>query len=169
MKTELYWTQAATPGRLAIMPRPRGQDWLEDEIRAWRGAGIDIVVSLLTASEVLELELSEEEIHCKMHSIEFRSFPIPDRGTPDSKETFLRFVKSLASELAAGKNIAIHCRQGIGRAPLMALGILVMTGLDCDSAVNIVAEARGCSVPETAEQQRWLADFAKGVPAAVRG
>ena len=36
MHTELYWIPGPWLGRLAIMPRPRGGDWLEDEIRSWR-------------------------------------------------------------------------------------------------------------------------------------
>jgi hypothetical protein len=32
--------------RLAIMPRPRAGDWLEDEAISWRRQGLDTVVSL---------------------------------------------------------------------------------------------------------------------------
>jgi hypothetical protein len=32
---------------LAIMPRPRAGDWLEDEIDQWQREGLKIVVSLL--------------------------------------------------------------------------------------------------------------------------
>jgi hypothetical protein len=47
MRTELYWVEGPWSGRLAIMPRPRGGDWLEEEIQSWRRSGIDVVVSLL--------------------------------------------------------------------------------------------------------------------------
>jgi hypothetical protein len=46
---------------LAIMPRPRAGDWLEDEVSSWHGAGIRTVVSLLEAHEVAELGLDSEE------------------------------------------------------------------------------------------------------------
>ena len=48
MNTEIYWIKAAGPGKLAVMPRPRGGDWLEDEIRGLKRFGVDILVSLLT-------------------------------------------------------------------------------------------------------------------------
>ena len=51
MKAELSIVDGPWPGRLAIVPRPRGGDWLEDEVRAWREAGVDIVVSALEADE----------------------------------------------------------------------------------------------------------------------
>lgn len=51
MVTEPFRIAGPWPGRLAISARPRGGDWLPDEIRAWLRAGIDTVVSLLTATE----------------------------------------------------------------------------------------------------------------------
>lgn len=48
MRNETYWVNGPWLGKLAIGPRPRGGDWLEDEVSAWRLAGIDAVLSLLT-------------------------------------------------------------------------------------------------------------------------
>ena len=47
MGTKVYWIAGPWQGRLGIVPRPRGADWLDDETRAWRDVGIDMVVSLL--------------------------------------------------------------------------------------------------------------------------
>lgn len=168
MRAELFWIPARLPGRIAIMPRPRGGDWLEDEVQSWRSEGIDVVVSLLTTAEVVDLDLADEERLCKASGIDFRAFPIPDRAIPAARAGFLDLATALASDLAMGKNIAIHCRQGIGRAPLLALGVLVLAGLDLETATTMVSQARGCPVPETVEQQRWIAEFAKGIPIAVR-
>ncbi len=59
MKNPVYWIEGVPTGKVAIVPRPRGGDWLEDEVRAWRAAGIDVVVSLLTDDEVRELGLAD--------------------------------------------------------------------------------------------------------------
>jgi hypothetical protein len=61
MLAEIYWITDS----LAIMPRPRGNDWLEDEIISYRNYGVDIVVSLLESSEIYELEIEKEEFWCK--------------------------------------------------------------------------------------------------------
>src|SRR5205823_4176739 len=60
MVTNPYWVQGPWLGRLAILPRPRGGDWLEDEVRSWKNAKIDAVVSLLTPGENAELSLGNE-------------------------------------------------------------------------------------------------------------
>jgi hypothetical protein len=55
----LVWINA--PGlQLAIVPRPRGGDWLLDDLRNLQAAGIDVLISLLTEAEAAELELSSE-------------------------------------------------------------------------------------------------------------
>ncbi len=58
MRTNLYWIDGPWLGRLAISPRPRGNDWLEDEVRGWKQAGVDVVMSLLTEDERVDLGLT---------------------------------------------------------------------------------------------------------------
>src|SRR5260221_13395255 len=84
MRTELYWVPGPWPGRLAIMPRPRGGDWVDEEIQSWRRTGVDRVVSLLTPDEVADLSLADEEGLCRVKGIQFFSFPIIVPGTPSS-------------------------------------------------------------------------------------
>src|SRR5262245_62682593 len=112
MRTEPFWVPGPWPGRLAIMPRPRGGDWLEDEIKAWRRARVDVVVSLLTSDEVADLDLADERKLCLANGIRFESFPIADRGVPSSREAFAALVARLVEQLGEGKSIVVHCRQG---------------------------------------------------------
>ena len=167
MKTDIYWIDGGCPGHLAILPRPRGGDWLEDEVRSWRQNGIDIVLSLLTAEEVADLQLAEEAELSQRHGVRFLSFPIADRGVPASRQATMELVRTLEKALAEGKNLAIHCRQGIGRSALLAACLLIMTGVDPDTAFQRLSAARGCAVPETAEQREWVRQFAQELPAPV--
>jgi protein-tyrosine phosphatase len=163
MRTELFWIQGPWRGRLAIMPRPRGGDWLRDEIHSWRESGVDVVISLLTREEQTELNLRDEESLCRANRIEFVSFPIVDRSVPSSADAFSEQVIKLAEQLANGQNIAVHCRQGIGRAALVAICLLTVSGMEPAAAMERVSAARGCVVPETPEQGRWITDFAKSL------
>ena len=163
MNTELYWIEYSWPGRLAIAARPRGGEWLDDEVSAWRRAGLDVVVSLLTRDESAELELSAEALSCKTKRIQFLSFPIADRGVPISRKAAVDFLKAMEELLGQGKSIAVHCRQGIGRSALIAAALLVMSGERPESAFQRVSAARGIAVPETAEQRAWVEDFARKI------
>jgi len=159
LRTELYWIEGPWTGRLAIAPRPRGDDWLEDEIAGWKTAGVDVVISLLTSDEVIDLSLGRERSICEDAGIAFVSLPIVDRSVPPSMSVFLEFLLQINDQLSRGDNVAIHCRQGIGRAALAAICLLVVAGIDQDVAIARVNKARGCGVPETNEQSSWIREF----------
>jgi protein-tyrosine phosphatase len=160
MAAQAYWIEGAWKGRLTIVPRPRGGDWLEGEVSDWRKAAIGVVVSLLTPNEVAELGLEAEKELCQSHGIRFISFPIPDREVPASRVVALTLVQDLEQALANGEKIALHCRQSVGRAGLIAACLLVSGGEEPPSAFERISTARGCKVPDTAEQERWVANFA---------
>jgi protein-tyrosine phosphatase len=151
-----YWIHTGTPLHLATAARPRGGDWLEDEIRSLHREGVDVLVSLLTDDENQELDLTQEGALCRAAGMEFRSFPIPDRETPESKEQFLRFIESLGKEADAGLRIVLHCRAGIGRSSLVAAALMVRAGFTPDDAFDRISKARGHRVPDTGEQIDWL-------------
>ncbi len=103
MRTPLYWMEGPWPGRLALMPRPRGGDWLEDEIRSWRNSGVDLVVSTLTKEEITELDLSREADLCRSNGMEFILFSIPDRGLPPSAQSTAEVLRSMEKNWLKGK------------------------------------------------------------------
>jgi protein-tyrosine phosphatase len=130
MTPDLFWIPGPWHGRLAIAARPRGGDWLEDEATGWRRAGIDVVVSLLEDREAAQLDLLEERRAAEKNDMQFISFPIPDRGVPASTPQAVSLIASIAGALEQGKNVAVHCRQGIGRSGLIAAGVLVNSGVN---------------------------------------
>jgi protein-tyrosine phosphatase len=156
MRCTVYWLSDNDSTRLGIMPRPRGGDWLEDEIASLRDQKVDVVVSLLTCDEEAELQLAEEPHLCRAAGLRFISFPIADRQTPADPEAALQLVHDLSQLYAQRKGIVIHCRAGIGRASLIAAAILASQGSSVMNAFQIISSARGCPVPDTEEQSRWL-------------
>lgn len=160
MRAEIYWIEEAPLSKLAIMPRPRGGDWLADEIESLRDQGVDTLVSLLVRDEVQELGLCEEAQLCTQHNIEFYSCPIPDRQRPQSSSEIEHLIESLDAAMKAGKAVAIHCRMGLGRSAIITAALLVLRGLLPDDALAKIATARGQDVPDTEEQVEWLRNFA---------
>src|SRR5664279_2867071 len=98
MYTELHWMDGPWPGKLAISARPRGGDWLGDELTSWRRSGVDEVVSLLVPEEAEGLELQDEAAYSGDAGLQFRSFPIVDRSVPASKWDALRCIEDLDAD-----------------------------------------------------------------------
>jgi len=93
---------------------------------------------------------------CEAAGIEFHSLPIMDRGVPASHAETTAFLHGLDGVLKRGANVAVHCRQGIGRSGLIAAGLLVENGLTPEVAVRRISDARGIAIPETEEQRAWI-------------
>jgi len=154
---ELFWVGADTKIRLAVAPRPRAGDWLEDEIISWKNSGVEVVACLLCDDEIAELGLADEAALCTKHGLEFIRYPIVDRGLPDSHESANRFIEGLTIRLSDGRAVLIHCRAGIGRTGMIAACCL---GARCaDDAFLRIAKARGVNVPDTEDQRQWVVDF----------
>lgn len=156
MTPDLFWIPGPWRGRLAITGRPRGGEWLGDEARALRQAGVDVLVSLLERNESEQLGLADEAGTAEANGLRFIPFPIPDRDVPASTMDSLALISNLGRALEAGSNVAVHCRQSVGRAGLIAAAVLAASGLDPERAIVIVSQTRGETVPETPEQRAWL-------------
>jgi protein-tyrosine phosphatase len=157
--SRLHWIENQTAGRIAIMARPRADDWLEMDIRDWKVSGIDVIVSLLEREEIVELGLRREAELCRSNGINFISFAIPDRGLPESRHAAAELAKSLATDLRNGRAVAIHCRAGIGRSSLIAACVLIYSGIEAEKALALIGSARGLIVPDTDEQRDWVIAF----------
>jgi protein-tyrosine phosphatase len=126
----------------------------------WRAAGIDTVVSLLTSEEEQDLDLDRESQATRVRGMKFISFPIPDRQVPSSQTEIAAVLERMEAELSAGKNVVVHCRQGIGRTGLVGACLLITKGVSPEKAVKTLSAARGNSIPETEEQRRWIDHYA---------
>ena len=161
IKPDVYWIKGPWPGRLAILARPRGTDWLSDEVEGWKKAGVNVVVSLLTSSEESELGLTNEAEIVKCNGLTYISFPIADYSVPNSKIPMQQLATELNDQLSRGACIGIHCRQSVGRSSLVAACVLVTSGESSKTAFEHIQLARGVSVPDTAEQKEWVMSFAR--------
>ena len=156
MNPKLYWIDSPWKGKLAISARPRGGDWLEDDIKGWRRAGIGAVVSLLTQEELPDLGLADEKRLSECESLRFFWLPIPDRGVPASITAASTVLRDVQKTLEKGQNVAIHCRQSIGRSGMIAAALLTTQGISPTEALQRISAARGLDVPETEEQRAWV-------------
>ncbi len=155
-----YWVEGPWPGKLALAARPCGGEWLVEEIASWQREGVNTVFSLLTPEEERDLDIVNEAAEAHSHGLRFLSFPILDRQVPASEREFALALEDLGGELAAGRNVVLHCRQGIGRTGLVAACLLLTKGLDSETAISRLSSARRLDIPETLEQRRWIEHYA---------
>ncbi|WP_033825098.1 tyrosine protein phosphatase [Kitasatospora sp. MBT63] len=166
MRPALFTVDLPLPGRLSTMARPRGHDWLSDEMTALRRAGVDVLVCALTGPESEELGLAEEAREAVAAGLDFVPIPIPDRTVPDLR-TVLPALRDLARRLRAGAHVVTHCRAGIGRSSLLAASVLILEGVDPGTAWDAIGRARGLAVPDTAEQRSWTDGLTVNSPGGV--
>ena len=154
-----YWINQ----QIAIVPRPKGEDALEDEMTALREAGIDVVASMLEESEAIQLGLQHEQTAAERAEIIFFNFPIPVLGVPLEPSAFTEFLVKIEEHLAAGRRVGIHCQASIGRSSVVATSLLIRSGVSPDEAWTHVSIARENPVPDTPEQRTWVnANIQKG-------
>ncbi len=153
---DIYWITNHGRLKLAIVARPRGDEWLEADLSRLKDGGIDGIVSLLTAPEEEMLGLRDEANLAEALGLRFLSYPIPDRHVPGDDVAFSRFIAEVAEQLRGGSAIGIHCRGSIGRSTVTAASLLLRVGWDPSRALEEIELARGCPVPDTPEQRAWI-------------
>lgn len=140
------------------MARPRGADWVADELTALRRCGVDVLLCALVCAlidwELADLELTGEARAAQAVGLAFVRVPIPDRGVPH-RQAVQPALDARAAELATDRHVVVHCRYGIGRASLLA-GAAGPGGLDPEQAWEELSRARGHAVPDTNQQRTWL-------------
>ena len=160
MYTKIYWIEKFDNGAaVGIMPRPRGNDWLEDEIRRFELNSVNAIVSLLESHEIAELGLKDEETLCQIYNMNFINYPIPDRGLPKDQLSARRLIDELRSRLDQGQRIVIHCRMGIGRSSMIAAAVLIKDKVKADEILDKISQTRELKVPDTEGQIEWLKRF----------
>lgn len=155
---DLFWVDES----LAVASRPRGGDWLDDEMADLERQGVDLIVSCLTPWEEVDLSLEDEPEAAARCGIAFLRIPMEDRGTPSSTAKVDEVVGKIGEQRASGGHVAVHCRQGLGRAPLVVAAALVRSGMQPEDAWSLIAERRSRPVPDTEEQRQWIQSFAEG-------
>jgi protein-tyrosine phosphatase len=156
---DIYWIRHDERPRLAIVARPRGDDWLETDLANLKRGGIEVLISLLTPEEALDLGLRAESELASQAGIEFISYPILDRTTPAGEDSFRRLIARLAEAVQMGKRVGVHCRASIGRSSVTTAAVLIHLGGRPVEALAMIEEARGCHVPDTVEQLDWILSF----------
>lgn len=158
MRSKIYWinTGQLSGDRMGTMARPRGDDWLEDEVKNLQSQKVDCLISLLESSEEWELGLVKEGEVCMREGIEFINFPIKDVSLPNDEDNFIKLVELLADKIKQNEKVVVHCRMGIGRSSMLVAAVMIRMGYKASETFDIIGEFRKLKVPDTEEQKEWV-------------
>lgn len=101
-------------------------------------------------------------INMRMHSVyteaQYEGFhylhlPTPDNTAPPL-DVLIKGAEFADTEVKKGGKVYIHCRQGLGRGPTMAIAYLIKSGLTFDDAFAMVKRVRTFINPRRSQVER---------------
>lgn len=163
---DIFPVDGPWPGRMALCARPRAGSWLEDDIRTLKTNGYTVLISALTPNEIARLGLQELPYACHVNGVRSVQFPIGNLLVPE-RERALEALREWKASLDGGEGLALHCWATVGRSPTLAAALLVLSGVDAETAWERLTIARGREVPDTHEQRAWVSTLLSNLPAEL--
>ena len=123
-------------GRPSYPDEPPAAAAVDGGVRAWRDAGVDLVVSLI---EDWELPRRAPGLYEAMgrEGLTLVRFPIVDFGVPADEPAFGRLLDDLDVRLAGGTGVLVHCNAGLGRTAVVLASILRRHGVAGDPVTEL--------------------------------
>jgi protein-tyrosine phosphatase len=133
----------------------RGSERLIDDLNVIRNWGAHIVVTLLETSEIHALGVSELGKNVLALDMVWLHLPVRNMGLPDELvgEKWRSAVLCLCNLVRHGQRVAVHCKEGIGRAGLLAASMVMGLGVPAAEAIRMVRQARSGSLPLYAHEK----------------
>ena len=125
-----------------------------DAIVAWPARTL---VTLIESHEFELLRIPTLGEEARRRGLDWRHLPIRDVSVPSPafEAVWPTQSEALRGKLAAGENIVVHCRGGLGRAGMIAARLLVESGIDPKAAIARVRAVRPGAI-ETKAQEDWV-------------
>jgi ADP-ribosyl-[dinitrogen reductase] hydrolase len=120
------------------------QESLNDDLLTIRNWGAIALVTLLDGSELTTLGVNELSGKAMSHNLVWIHLPIRNLCIPDEKfeEQWAWAGPRLNQWLREGHRIVIHCKEGIGRAGVVAARLMIEMGIHPAQAIKEVQKAR---------------------------
>ncbi len=134
---------------LAVGYAPRSAD----DLHAVRSAGIGAIVNL--CAECYDLHAAEADAGFAVHHL-----PVTDEDVPDMAD-LIAAIDWMASRIAVGSRVLVHCRYGIGRTGTVVLAYLLRSGHDIAAARRMMQHTP--SWPANRRQEDLIERFAADI------
>lgn len=101
-------------------------------LKKLKALGITAIVNMRTHNDYSDAE---------HEGIKYLHLPTVD-NTPPPLEVLLKGADFIDNEIKNGGSVYVHCRQGLGRGPTMAMAYLIKTGLTYEDAYAMIKRVR---------------------------
>lgn len=138
-----------------------------DLTRLRKEYSIDTLVSLIESFELKELKTPHLLKDVDSYGISPIWYPIPDMKAPSDIVTSMELIEEVYDQLEAGKNVAVHCKGGLGRTGCIAACLLIRVGHDPQNAIGWTRHVRKGTI-QTKEQEYFIYRYAWEIGAMAR-
>lgn len=140
-----------------------------DDLLTIRNWGAVALVTLLDESEFNSLGVKDLPMKAVSLNLLWLHLPIRNLGIPDDKfdEQWTWAGPRLNLILREGQRIVIHCKEGIGRAGLVAVRLMIELGMAPAQAIKAVQKARPGSLQLYSHEKYCYSLAGEGKNAAV--
>ena len=136
-------------------------DWLTEDLAVGGSFPREAAGRLAREHEITRVvdlrdEDCDEIVSLRRHGIRHLHLPTPD-ACAISPADLARGVAWVAGALAARRKVLIHCQHGIGRSALLAMCVLVDTGVPPLAAMLLAKDAREVVSPSPEQLGAFIA------------
>uniref|UniRef100_A0A6B2L3M4 Tyrosine specific protein phosphatases domain-containing protein n=1 Tax=Arcella intermedia TaxID=1963864 RepID=A0A6B2L3M4_9EUKA len=126
---------------IAMCPGRKSFKWQRNltlDLEAISQNTVDLVVSIITRVELLEMGLIDLHSKLEQKKIQTLYVSLPSKWTPTNSDEFYTLVDKVRNRITKKKNkkILIHCNAGKGRTGLFCAAILMVLGMPFEKALE---------------------------------
>jgi protein-tyrosine phosphatase/nicotinamidase-related amidase len=155
-------TEYTSSGRIGLTWLPGRRDAgraLKEDIEVLKDHQIDAVVCLLSAEEYARYGVEDLIATYRTAGLNVFALPVMDGRVPHV-EDMRRLVAWIDGQVRESRRVLVHCVGGLGRAGTVVACWLRSKNVPADQAIEIVRQARSQRAVETAEQVRFIQEYA---------
>jgi len=118
----------------------------------------------LGVTAIVNMRMHNDYSDAEHEGIKYLHLPTVD-NTPPPLEVLLKGADFIDNEIKNGGSVYVHCRQGLGRGPTMAIAYLIKTGLTYADAYAMIKRVRIFINPRPGQiaMLRELEEYYKGI------
>ncbi|TDQ09215.1 protein-tyrosine phosphatase family protein [Pedobacter metabolipauper] len=107
----------------------------------------------LGVTAIINMRIHSVYSEAQYEGFSYLHLPTED-NTPPDLEVLMRGADFADKQVKKGGKVYIHCRQGLGRGPTMAIAYLIKTGLTFEDAFALVKKVRTFINPRKGQRER---------------